>query len=674
MPRSNPDVDRILCSTGIGLLSFALLLELWFSYYPWLNWSDRDLVRSMSLASLPTAGAEMNYGTGARVPGGAYHALLALPMALGVGPDGVFRILQLMEVGAVMLLFRLVSTRWGALAALWACLAYVSSSSRDATAVLWNPTALPLLMMLSHAALFRIVETDERRYAFGWGFCLAIATSAHLSAGLWTISCLIGAAILVPSTAARAAGPALLGFAIPYIPYAATEWMAGLPNTQLIMEQGPVRDGARWGLGPTSLATVVDLLLPSGDISSWAAKLTQLIGIAAATVAARAVDHRDHIRLVLFAVACVVLVPAADAQINLKPRYLVCAIGGWSLLIGAGLTHAMSRLGSLARVGITLSLGLPVVMSSIDLTTSNARPDFNTWSWQQRTADRLRAQSLPGAPADQWWGRWAILQWDSTVDGATLLPTPAHYTLRRQGLEFPGSLEPPCFATLLQGPDNTIGSPELADVFGVSEADITIMEHTSDSHGIVHIAFDLRDGLCPTSASNRYLDTAQEASFRAVALPLGEGQVARTDVEDGDRFVFHVDDPDNRADWTLYGAIDLHQDSRGVRAILRSNQLRGYAFNGGWLANAMARSIRIVLENANGNHEIPIHQSPVGLTGVVPPLRTGPVHIPPGIWTVRLEATGMLTPYNDRRWSSKVPTPTFDIRMQLTDRYEVRPR
>ena len=77
-----------LAGMALAVIVGVVRTQAWSSVH--ILWTDRDLWRAdRFFIDWPTTGAELSFGDGARVPGGAWYAWLAVARALGA--DGADR-------------------------------------------------------------------------------------------------------------------------------------------------------------------------------------------------------------------------------------------------------------------------------------------------------------------------------------------------------------------------------------------------------------------------------------------------------------------------------------------------------------------------------------------------------------------------------------------------------
>src|SRR5688500_9072030 len=75
--------------------------------------TDRDLVRASDLATLPTSGAELSNGVGARVPGALLAFLMWLPRLVDDRPEAVFAFQVGLAAVSLLWLHAIVARRFG---------------------------------------------------------------------------------------------------------------------------------------------------------------------------------------------------------------------------------------------------------------------------------------------------------------------------------------------------------------------------------------------------------------------------------------------------------------------------------------------------------------------------------------------------------------------------------
>jgi hypothetical protein len=93
-PRGAPDAWALAwVLLAAGLAVGTSLHELLGRHWEFVIWSDRGLVRSLvPWSSLPTSGAELSFGPGARIPGGAEAMLIKAAWSTMLEPGFVWQV------------------------------------------------------------------------------------------------------------------------------------------------------------------------------------------------------------------------------------------------------------------------------------------------------------------------------------------------------------------------------------------------------------------------------------------------------------------------------------------------------------------------------------------------------------------------------------------------------
>ncbi len=638
MSEQRPSIEHDLARVALFVAYGVLLQRLVSADQHYVVWSDRDLWRTARvLVDHPTAGAEMNYGGGTRLPGGLYHWLLAPVLALREQPADVTRLFVLLDAGALGVIARLAWVRLGAIPAAAVALIYLSDPlARRPMAWLWNPAMLPLVVVGLCWLLIRWLERGGHRWPLAFGALASVGMSAHMTALTWAAWLVLGAAAQ-RGRAVLAGLPMLFaGLVLPLLPFLAVEGMTGGRRIGQLLQQGPLRaEGGRFGFDPSTWLEATTMLAaqrPEGWTAlHWLGPALALVGLLSL------VRHETPVwlRAVGVAVLMTVSLPAIDAQVNLEWRYLLAAWPGVALLGGVGVALVLSRLRGLVGTvvgGLCLALLAisPLADSRHRLQPSSPHP-LLTWEGMEeleRVAAPWTGGELPGlvgrlAGVRQVDGRWEPME-----------PSPRAFALAQGGMPFPGSLPPPCLA-LVTAPSQ--GLPDLAALAGRAPGEAQILEtiELPDDHRL--LVYDLAGGLCPTTSTNRYVPTPTERRLRPLWDELVPGDVRRLD----DLLVTRLSatGPEGRTG-ELMLALQLQQDT----LTLHGPQLRGKAYNAGWLTNATFAAPRLVLRRGGETREWLLYDGILGTTGIVPPLSW---HVPEGLrgrWQAELHGELFVVP------------------------------
>ena len=241
----------LACSCGWILYHHATLNG---RFMMWL-WSDRDMVRAAdAFDRLPTTGAELGYGAGARIPGGAYYYCMALPLLINDNPVTVHQfMLALNALGALVLVY-LVWRRFGLFAGFVAGNVYLASAILyPSIIVLWNPGFVPLFLILAFHFFHKVIADDKPK-ALKWAVASwAVALQMHFSILLLAapaLLCLLVFRFRQKGTswlkwiggAVRQAVVCLIAVLVVFSPHIVDEVLHGFPNTRLMLQQPALAD------------------------------------------------------------------------------------------------------------------------------------------------------------------------------------------------------------------------------------------------------------------------------------------------------------------------------------------------------------------------------------------------------------------------------------------------
>ncbi len=641
----------------IAATAWLVVRRVMLAPFTYSLWSDRDLVRSaVGLWNVPTAGAELSYGTGARVPGGAQYILFALVQAVNDHPVTVQRAIYVLDAaGLVVLGLTALRLGGGLAAALTMAAALATAVTHEGLAQLWNPALLPLFIAVALLLGTRMAEERSAHLLGLWTASVGIAMQFHLSAGLWASTMLVGL-VAVGVRGWRAALPKALGaLLLVYAPYLLSELLNGAPNTLAMWWQPHARaldEGAevRWRFSEavSALGWLLGGRTELGIDAIWnPVRWLWALGLAA-TAGAAVIDLRagrpEGRALAVVVISTVLTVGwlIADPFISTAPRYLFVAVPGVGLAVGLGLARLVAQTGGFApNLAILFALGV-------------ALPSRGWWERlddvvggpYERQLERLRAvRALHGWSWAEVAGRTVVIT-ERTEEGG--LGWKAYGgiddLLRREGEAFPGSLAPPCAAVIQVplGPDEDAGEAVRAALGLPKERFWVDEEYRQD--GIHFLTYFPGEERCPTSLINRYLDTPMEAELREAYLQVPDGGVLSlpSDNPATRRTLVHLRVPRAGEVGPLVLGLELeqHATSLWVDVLLHSNQLRGEALNEGWFGTALVRGLRVnfaPVDELGAVEHLETFASfgadLVGYRGAAAPLQTV-VRLHPGTWRV----------------------------------------
>lgn len=519
----------------IVALGAATALRLGLSH-DHLVFTDRDLLRAAQPDGLPL-GAELSYASNARVPGGAYTALLRALLLVSADPAVLHRAATLGTLLAALLTGALLGRRHGIVPALLAALvALCSPALVDGTTALWNPTLLPLPVALGWVLTERAVGRARPVLALAAGALWAVALQVHLSAAWGLLPCL---GVLAWKGPRHAISAALLGLLLPYLPYLAHEAGGGWGNTAPLLARagtGASLDG--WGALRALREIVPTLLgLPTTVLARPAQAV--LFGLAGAGAIAASRKGAPIERALAASVGLAVLGMAIDPRIQPAlpgtGRYLIVAAPGLGALVGLG----AARLLVAAPRATALSVA---VLAAVTWTAASLPAPPPSWTQHATRAATLAAlQDATGWSLRDVAGRTVVLQVERGAWSARRLDG-LGYALLQDGFEEPGSLEPPCGAILLDATTTGHGlalDPGFLGTRAGASVQVTRDMPLGERHRFVEYTLDR--GRCRTSFAQPYIPTPTERLVEAKGASLRLGEVGFIDTPAGTLGVFLVD-------------------------------------------------------------------------------------------------------------------------------------
>jgi hypothetical protein len=627
--RALPWLASLLWALCLGVLARRVIE----ADYGYILWSDRDMWRTARVwIDLPTSGAEMNYGSGGRLPGGTWHGLTALALAPRGEPTDVWRALTLLDSAAMVALAALAHRRWGAAAgAVTLAALVVPSDVRSTFAWLWNPMLLPAMVSASIVALDRALRpgATSTPWLLG-GVALAVGAHAHFTAVSWALATAIALAIVAPAAARRGLPLGAVGFALPYLPWLAHEATTGWVEAARLRDQSA-------GSVPTVAADVGRELLEVGGMlladPRAGAAITALsalplaLAVVGGAVAWRRGADDALARVLTVGVAAILLTPPLATGVLVEERYLLAALPGLAVLAARGVAAVPSQPWLLAACAAWPAAEL--------LRAPTSPHPFLDAVGLFRLIDHLAP--AVGGPAGVA-GRLLLL---TPGDAGWTIPEPTPFDLRlhQAGATFPGSLPGPCFAVFAgPAPDDAASAIAAA----ASLAGATELDRAPGPDGATIVRFTAPDDRCPTVAVNRYVPLPEEAPAMEVFDAVTHGRASVTPTTTGLRVVVgHRLTADVGPAVPLAVVLDLTPRPGGLELRWASNQLRGHAYNGGWFTDAavVRPALRLTAEDGRVVEHI-LYTGLVGPSGVVPPWTTT-VDLPPGRWRVGFTAAAL---------------------------------
>jgi hypothetical protein len=637
----------------LGLEGYRLV-EAPFEY---VLWSDRDLLRAARLlVDWPSAGAELSYVEGGRVPGGFLYALWALPLALSPEPDGVWRLGVLLELAAAAIVGGVVARRAGAWAgALAASFQVASAASAETMLRLWNPGFVPAFAAAMVALAVVAAEGAGPATWLGLGLATSLGAQLHLGVLLLGLGLLVGLLAIGAPGRLRGVGACVAGVLLGYAPYVVAEARQGWPNTRSLLADAATSVPERHGVGEVASGLLHYLRL--GGIGSapglgWTSLLLAGAAVAVATGLRRPRTAQGRVVGVLLlgvlAIPAFHLVEGKTAlQRDWEGRYVIPAVSAVAVLVGLGWARldawARRRSGALAGVGV-LAVSVSAVAAPLGVAALLPRPSVEGWAFQ-RDAIRAVHEDLGGTLADVAGrtvigrnlgaGRWGFVA-EQGIDA----------WLAREGAAFPGSRPGPCALVLQFGayvfPDG-VPDAALPGVLGLDLGGVRVLHQRALGPHLV-VVYEPGAGACPTTLSNRYVELPTERVIRERWRTLAPDTAVEVDPPDPGtrRFVLRAVPPGSGAGLGL--AVDVRVGAGGeVTATLHGNQLRGNAYNPGLLTNALLGHPRLELDDGARTIAVPFAHDLLGHRGVLAPVEaTGA--LPPGRWRATFAAEALPVP------------------------------
>ena len=178
------EVAAVLGLVVLGVLYVVLNNDSFFNF-----WTDRDMVRSeMLLREFQWMGAELSYGSAARVPGGALHYLWVIPTLFSKDPDWSYKFCVLLGMLSLIPFYRAMRASFGLAAAATSTVVLLASPILFGTLTrLWNPSFQAPFIILTFAFMIRIVaERDVSRFKWLVG-ALVLGMQMHMSTYLLVV-------------------------------------------------------------------------------------------------------------------------------------------------------------------------------------------------------------------------------------------------------------------------------------------------------------------------------------------------------------------------------------------------------------------------------------------------------------------------------------------------------
>lgn len=650
---------RPLATVLLTLAAVAVaLIRLRGHHFEWLLWSDRDLVRSATwFSDLRTTGPELSHGVGAGLPGGAFHALLALPLLGTSDPQWVWRWQALLDTLGMLVLVVQVRRLGGPLAAAATAVAWLTAEGLDDTAAkLWNPAFLPPFLGWATAAWLAAIA-EGRGKALAWaGVAIGLGAQMHASAWIPAVAMLPAVLVVRPPGWRMGLLGAALGALLTFAPHLLDEATSGFPNTRALLEQSYLRAPRETFSAAHALAhggvllrgLVVDGELPlregrelavlAGRVCGVLVGLLALLGLVRARRGQRPEDRAVLALATVVALGAVYV--ATDARLDLRGyggyRYMLFAVPAFAGWVGL----AVGRLGALpAGVGTTALLASAVL---VGWRTAIFQAPRDSWASLNETVAVVRAET--GWTLREVVGRTAFVNGDDARTFHLVADDGVAWLLRAEGVDFPGSLPGPCALVFARSlPPSIADGEQLRDdaldvLFArVPHPELRVLGLTKVRN--LHVlTYDPGPMRCPTTFAQRYLPSdVQVAAWEAVRhaedavpveLPVPAGRRVAVGLD--------VTTKGTRTDGRLALAITLQPGPGSLTVGLDASQLAGKAYNQGLFLDGAIGHPRVVLRSPAGRTTLPLAWDVVGHQAELTPIEAT-VGLAPGRWEVTLE-------------------------------------
>lgn len=645
----------------LGTLGLVGLIA-WFSAqlahgsFGYNLFGDRDLSRAgRLLVDFPTAGAEMSGGSGARVPGHMLAALLAVPRLVSADANAAFTWIQALYFASFGVLFVAVGRAFHPLVGITAVALFCTNAAQISIQDdLWNPSLLPLPMVVFTSATLLAVAHRNAAWLPVAATAAAVASQLHFSALGLSVCTALGLAWAMRGMPSWRRGivAAAACVAALYLPYVVSELLTSGQNTHRMMDQQVGRsEGGTSTL--SNVGTIVSFVTTYGfghtGLLAWVPGASALLGAATGLVAlARPTGPARHRGLGVLAVGVTLttLVIASSGLPYLTHRHVAVLAAPIAVLQAAGVSVAVGlaarRMPRIAPVG--LALGAAVALARLPTLVSQW-PSGDVRGFQVVSERAALAQEVTGWDLPALTGRTAWLTDPQSDDPLYWAGWPAmQHVLDAQGQSFPGSQPPPCGLWALRpAPDGDWSPAYVSSLLGgrYTVQDVRVLATHGEATFLTYVP---DNAWCQTTMVQRYLDLPDEALLRRYWRNIQQGEVSEIDVADGRLFVVGAPSGETLHADTFPLGVRLHTTPEGVRATLVSNQLRGFADNDGWYGVVVVHHPRLVFEATDAQADplgITFADDLVGGRYAVTPLRAPPATLPPGTYRVRLLVEGM---------------------------------
>lgn len=673
-------------TAAIALLAVLAVLYIILDNDSFFNfWTDRDMVRSESLLrEFQWMGAELSYGSAARVPGGFLHYLWVIPTIFSKDPDLSYKFCVLLGMLSLIPFYWAMRRSFGAAAAITATMVLLASPVLFGTLTrLWNPSFQAPFIILAFAFMIRVVA-EQHSPSFKWMVAsIVLGMQMHLSTYLLVV-CIALAMIITRTRVPWREVLAAVGLAVLLLaPYLIGEFATGWDNLrQMLGSQGRgavrnfsltkgllynpdnVGDVWRWymlsfgmndNLPPvpllTALSWLLNLSLCLGGLYTllamvhwleWGKPLTRALGIPVDGSWGRALVAA--IIPVMLGFLYFSYSPQVELVIYGSARYLMFAMPGLAIIAGLGAAAllAVGRHSMLLRSLLVVPVAVGVLVPAWSLADSLRALD-KPWNTPGRDfmggldqISREMSWSLADAVA-----RTTVLRRHQSSDDRWRFESifGIGYELHRTRTPVPFSTRGPCVAWLTGGAqiygDKGISPAALERSFQQPGLKLSIVRQKRFS-GDLLVVYQRQDGggYCFTSITNRYVFSDEEKAMfdRYGKLAVASAEPTSATVAAGSKgFMLNLGQG-------IYAMLKLGTSDGKLAVELHSNQLRGDTYNGGFLDIGMIANPRLTFVPSSGDPiAITIEPGLIGGKGTFTPLRQ--LHqLPRGTFKVIFEA------------------------------------
>lgn len=679
---------RIVSLELVGVLLLAALAILYVvldndSFFNF--WTDRDMVRSeMLLTEFQWMGAELSYGSAARVPGGALHYLWAIPTLISKDPDLSYKFCVALGMLSLIPFYQAMRASFGAAGAITSTMVLMASPILFGTLTrLWNPSFQVPFIILAFAFLVRVV-VEGRSSSFKWLVAaLVLGMQMHLSTYLLVVCVILALMFTRTRIPLREVFWSVVLTLVLLAPYIVGEMATGWDNLrQMLGSQGKgavrnfswakgllynpdnVGDVWRWYMLSTGMNDNLPPV-PLQSAMSWVLNLAVVIGLGyllisvihwlewgrPITRAAGLPCGGKYARALILAAIPVAVgflyfsySPQVELVIYGSARYLMFAIPGLAIIAGVGAAAllAIGQNSMIARAVLAVPVIIGVAMPAYALGTSLRALDK---PWDQAGRDFMGglnqvAREMSWTLADTVARTTVLRRHDASADRWKFESIfGIGYELHRTRTPVPFAAKGRCAAFLTNGSkiygEKGISVEALERSLEQPGLDLSIIRQKKLSSDLL-VVYERVDGqrYCFTSITNRYVLSDEEKAMerRYGAIPLATAEPTSATIPAGASG--HILNLGNG----IYAMLKLAQVPAGIASEFHSNQLRGDTYNGGFLDNGMIKGPRLVLTPREGQPlVVPIEVGLVGGKGTFTPIRET-YQVPPGTYDVAFEA------------------------------------